>query len=154
MPRSRATYLVTRCLPAGLLQTAPPIAAMACGAGVPDPSRRPVGGGRVIGTPLAAAAIAGAAPAQARRSVSSPRRNRWQRTPAVARPLAGYSVYGVTFTEPGCVPGRAVDDPATLTTTESRPALAAPKKITRAPEPSRMPAIPPPPRPCGRTEPA
>src|SRR5918996_5924527 len=132
MPRSRATYLVTWCLLQGLRRPAPPIAAMACGAGVPDPSRRPVGGGRVIGTPLAAAAIAGAAPAQARRSVSSPRRNRWQRTPAGARPLAGDSVYEGTFTGPGCVPGRAVDDPATLTTTESRSTSAAPKKITRA----------------------
>ena len=56
-------------------------------------------------------------PAPARRrptrstSVSSPLRNRWQRTPPVARPLAGYSANGVTLTAPGSVPGRAVDEP-------------------------------------------
>ena len=31
-------------------------------------------------------------------------RNRWQRSPPVPRPLAGYSANGATFTEPGSVP--------------------------------------------------
>ena len=50
----------------------------------------------------------GAGPAQAKTRVSSPLRNRWQRTPPVARPLAGYSANGVTLTAPGSVPGSAV----------------------------------------------
>ena len=57
-------------------------------------------------------------PAQAKTRVSSPLRNRWQRTPPVARPLAGYSENGVTFTAPGSVPGSAVDEPETVTTTD------------------------------------
>src|SRR5690348_6982288 len=86
--------------------------------GVPEPSRRPLASGRSTGAPLAAAAIAGAVPAQAKTRVSSPLRNRWQRTPPVARPLAGYSLNGVTFTEPDSVPGSAEEAPETLTTTE------------------------------------
>ena len=43
---------------------------------------------------------AGAGPAQASSRVSSPLRKRWQRTPPVARPLAGYSANGVTLTAP------------------------------------------------------
>jgi len=54
----------------------PATAAIGWLAGVPDPSRRPVAGGRSTGTPAAAAARAGAAPAQARIRVSSPRTNR------------------------------------------------------------------------------
>ena len=69
--------------------------------------------------PLAADARAGARPAQAKTRVSSPLRKRWQRTPPVARPLAGYSLNGVTFTAPGSVPGSAVEDPETVTTTDS-----------------------------------
>ena len=58
-----------------------------------------------------------ASPAQARIRASSPLRNRWQRTPPVARPLAGYSENGVTLTAPGSVPGSAVDEPRRVTTT-------------------------------------
>ena len=61
------------------------------GGGRPEPSRLPVAAGSSTGTPLAAAARAGAAPTHARTRVSSPRRNRCARTPPVARPLAGYS---------------------------------------------------------------
>ena len=43
------------------------------------------------------AARAGAAPAQARVRQSSPFRNRWQRTPPVARPLRGYWSNGVSL---------------------------------------------------------
>ena len=60
---------------------------------------------------------AGAGPAQAMTRMSSPLRNRWQRTPPVARPLGGYSCSGVTFTVPAAVPGRAPALPATVTTT-------------------------------------
>ncbi|HYQ33040.1 MAG TPA: DNA gyrase subunit A, partial [Lapillicoccus sp.] len=67
----------------------PAIRAMTVPAGVPEPSRRPLAGGSSTATPLAAAARAGVPPAQARTRVSSPLRNRWQRTPPVARPLAG-----------------------------------------------------------------
>ena len=75
--------------------------------------------GRSTGAPLSAAASAGAAPAHAKTSSSSPLRNRWQRTPPVARPLAGYSENGVTFTDPASVPGSAEADPETVTTTRS-----------------------------------
>ena len=44
-------------------------------------------------------------------------RNRWQRTPPVARPLGGYSAYGVTLTLAAVVPGKAPALPATVTTT-------------------------------------
>ncbi len=80
---------------------------------MPDPSRRPTASGRSTAAPLAAAARAGPVPTQASTSVSSPLRNRWQRTPPVPRPLAGYSANGVTFTAPGSVPGSAVLDPET-----------------------------------------
>ena len=69
----------------------------------------------------------------------------------MARPLPGYSEKGVTFTAPGSVPGKAVDEPLAVTTTASSPMVKAPKLITRAPGESRMPAMPPPERPCGRT---
>ena len=68
---------------------ADPIAAMGWLLGVPDPSRRASAAGRGTGLPLGAAAMAGAGPAQASSRASSPLRNRWQRTPPVARPLAG-----------------------------------------------------------------
>ena len=87
--------------------------------GVPDPSRRPVGSGRSIATPPAPLARAGVAPAQARTRVSSPLRKRWHRTPPVARPLGGYSAYGVTFRAPGWVPGRASLVPLAVTTIAS-----------------------------------
>ena len=88
--------------------------------------------------------------ASARRSC--PRRRRWQRTPPVPRPLAGYSVNGVTFTDPASVPGSAADDPATVTTTGSpAPSPTTPNQIARAPGASLTPAIPPAGRPWGRT---
>src|SRR5215218_8759997 len=95
--------------------------------GMPLPSRRPTAGGRSTGDPLAAAARAGAAPAQANTNASSPLRKRWQRTPTVARPLPGYSSNGVTLTAPGSVPGRAVDEPLAVTTTEL-PGSSAPNQ--------------------------
>src|SRR5215475_7690347 len=55
--------------------------------------------------------ITGAGPIQAWIRPSSPFRNRWQRTPPVARPLAGYSAKGVTFTLAPPVPGSAPDRP-------------------------------------------
>src|SRR5262249_60723335 len=92
------------------------------------------------------------------------------RPPPVARPLAGYSRYGVTFTVAAPVPGSAPTAPATVTTTgppagsppgnslppppAARPAAAgvtAPNQTAEARAASRMPAIPPAARPCGRT---
>ncbi len=88
--------------------------------GVPDPSRRTSGAGRVRATPLVAAAR-GRGPTQPSTSVSSPRRKRWQRTPPVARPLAGYSSKGVTLTE------EPVDPlPAMVTTTGAPAGSTAP----------------------------
>src|SRR5690606_24036664 len=87
--------------------------------GTPDPSRRPLASGSSTGAPLLAAARAGPGPAQAATNASSPLRKRWARTPPVARPLAGYSVKGVTLTAPGSVPGRAVDEPEAVTATAS-----------------------------------
>ena len=49
------------------------------------------------------------------------------------------------------VPGSAADEPDTVTTTASA-AGTAPKNTTRASGASRTPAMPPPARPCGRTE--
>src|SRR5689334_9904796 len=118
--------------------------------GVPEPSRRPVASGRSTGAPLAAAAIAGAVPAHAKTRVSSPLRNRWHRTPPVARPFAGYSPNGVTLTAPASVPGRAVDAPLAVTTTAVVGSMA-PNQATDSPLASLMPAMPPPDRPWGRT---
>ncbi len=98
--------------------------------GTPEPSRRPSAAGRSIGAPLAAAARAGAEPAQAKTRVSSPLRKRWQRTPPVARPLAGYSANGVTLTAPGSVPGSAVDEPDDVTTTDVGAGSTAPNQTT------------------------
>ena len=92
----------------------------------------------------------GASPAQAKTSVSSPLRNRWQRTPPVARPLAGYSPNGVTLTAPGSVPGSAVVDPDAVTTTEAS-GSTTPNQATCSPAATRTPCMPPPARPCGRT---
>src|SRR5690606_29586273 len=116
----------------------------------PEPSRRPVASGNSTGTPLAAAARAGAGPAHAKMRVSSPLRNRWHRTPPVARPLAGYSSYGVTLTDPACVPGSEPLDPETVTTTLSALGSTAQNPTTDAFEASLIPAIPPPDRPWGR----
>src|SRR5438477_290291 len=83
------------------------------------------------------AAAAGASPAQAATRVSSPLRKRWQRTPPVARPLPGYSANGVSFTAPGSVPGRAVDEPEAVSTTAPSSDAAspdrAPNHTTRSP---------------------
>ena len=87
----------------------------------------------------------------ATRRVSSPLRNRWQRTPPVPRPLPGYSANGVTLTRPASVPGRASDEPDTVTTTLSAPASTAPKKTDprtgREPDAGDAAAG----APCGRT---
>ncbi len=99
--------------------TGPAQAAIGWLPGTPEPSRLPVASGRSTGAPLAAAARAGAVPAQAKTRVSSPLRKRWQRTPPVARPLGGYSEKGATLTAPGSVPGSAVDEPDAVTTTEA-----------------------------------
>ena len=88
--------------------------------------------GSGTGLPLAAAAMAGAGPAQASSRESSPLRNRWQRTPPVARPLAGYCRNSVTLTEPASVPGRARDVPDTVATTASARRYRAEVDDTRA----------------------
>ena len=98
-------------------RTEPPMTASAPESPVPDPSRLPIGSGSATGAPDSLAPTAGADPAQAATSVSSPLRNRWQRTPPVARPLPGYSCMGVTFTLSAAAPGRAPALPATVTTT-------------------------------------
>src|SRR5699024_11618027 len=85
-----------------------PTAAIGTATGVPEPSRRPVGSGRSIGWPASEEARAGCGTTQAPISVSSPRRKRWQRIPAVARPLAGNSVREVTFSDPVCSSGRVL----------------------------------------------
>src|SRR5688500_7164618 len=100
--------------------------------GWPEPSRRETGWGRSTGAPLSAAARAGAAPAHAKTSSSSPRRKRWQRTPPVARPFEGYSENGVTLTDPASVPGSADADPATVTATADSGSTAV-NETTRAP---------------------
>src|SRR5690242_6588622 len=121
----------------------------------PEPSLRPSAAGKFTGTPASVAPRAGPGPAQASTRVSSPLRNLWQRTPPVARPLGGYSRYGVTFAVAAPVPGSAPVLPATVTTTGSPvPAGAVPttpNQATLARADSRMPAIPPAARPCGRT---
>src|SRR6516162_9711549 len=98
-------------------RAAPPITASWRRRAIPDPSRLPTGSGRTTGLPESVAPTAGAGPAQAMTSASSPLRNRWQRTPPVARPLPGNSCSGVTFTLPAAVPGSTPDRPATVTTT-------------------------------------
>jgi hypothetical protein len=98
-------------------RTEPPMTASGPESPVPDPSRLPIGSGSETGEPDSLAPTAGADPAQAATSVSSPLRNRWQRTPPVARPLAGYSCIGVTLTLSAAAPGRAPALPATVTTT-------------------------------------
>src|SRR5690606_26152721 len=124
---------------------------MAAAAGMPEPSRLPIASGRSTATPLPEAAIGGVGPAQARSGVWPPRRTRWHRPPPVARPLAGYSAYGVTLTEPACVPGSEPLDPETVTTTLSALGSTAQNPTTDAFEASLIPAIPPPDRPWGRT---
>src|ERR1039458_8806469 len=99
------------------LRTVPPRAAIGWRTGAPEPSRRPSGGGSGTGVPASVAPRAGPGPAQASTSTSSPFRNLWQRTPPVARPLGGYSAYGVTFTVAAEAPGSAPALPATVTTT-------------------------------------
>src|SRR6201993_5028671 len=83
----------------------------------PEPSRLPPGSGSWTGAPESVAATAGVGPAHAMTSMSSPLRNRWQRTPPVARPLPGNSCSGVTFTLAALAPGSAPALPATVTTT-------------------------------------
>ncbi len=115
------------------------------------PSRRPCGPGSATALPVDVAASAGPRPAHASSRVSSPRAKRWQRTPAVARPLDGYSDSGVTLADPTCEAPPAAS-PATVTTTASAASgSTAVIATTRAPGDSLMPAIPAAPRPCGRT---
>ena len=87
----------------------------------PLPSRRPSAAGRSIGTPAPAQAIGVAGPAHARIRVSSPLRKRWQRTPPVPRPLAGYSANGGDLDAPASVPGSAAELPDTVTTAAAAP---------------------------------
>src|ERR1700733_63165 len=75
----------------GQASAAPPSAATRGRARSPAPSLRPSAGGRSTGEPASVAPRAGAGPAQASTSTSSPLRNLWQRTPPVARPFGGYS---------------------------------------------------------------
>src|ERR1700722_10395926 len=100
-------------------------------------------------TPDSVAASTGGGPIQAWIRPSSPLRKRWQRTPPVARPLAGYSENGVTLTDAPPVPGSAPDRPATVTTTASSaepdgPAAgpSAPNQMAVAPSDSRRRALP------------
>src|SRR5450631_2400852 len=120
----------------------PAMAPMGVDAGRPEPSRFPEASGRSSATPLAAAALAGVPPTHPRTRVSSPRRKRWQRTPPVARPLAGYSAYGVTLRDPGSVPGKALEEPLEVTTTLLAAGSTAVKNAALAPAASLMPAIP------------
>ena len=99
----------------------------------PEPSRRGSSGGRSTGTPLAAAARAGVGPAQARARGGPRPRNRWQRTPPVARPLRGVLLEGGDLGGARLGAGRASDGPATVTTTASAAGSTAPKKTTRRP---------------------
>ena len=86
----------------------------------------------------------GPRPAQAKTRVSSPLRNRWQRTPPVARPLGGYSENGVTLTAPGSVPGSAVEEPGRGDHDRvGRVERAEPGTRTRR-RLTRTPAMPPP----------
>ena len=101
---------------------------------------------------------AGPGPAQASTSTSSPLRNRWQRTPPVARPLAGYSSKGVTLTRPGRRAGQGAGaaghgDHDRLAAV---PDCRRPGRPRRTRSPTRagaslIPAMPPAARPCGRT---
>ena len=120
---------------------------------VPEASRRAPVSGSVRGEPSTPSARAGAAPTQATPRTSSPLRKRCERTPPVARPLAGNSVKADTLALPGSVPGRVWLPEAIVATTASSAASAARlvKNTTRASGPSLMPAIPPAVRPCGRT---
>jgi hypothetical protein len=109
-------------------------------------------------------ARAGAGPAQAATSVSSPLRNRWQRTPPVARPLAGYSCIGVTLTLSGRRArqraraarhrdhhGRGVGPHRPGGRPRGRVSVHRAEPHHRCPADSRTPAMPPAARPCGRT---
>ena len=137
----------------------------------PDPGAVPAAVGR--GQVHRHAGLGGAAgrrrAAQASTRASSPLRNRWQRTPPVARPLAGYSRYGVTFTVAAAGAGQRADRagdgdhhrrPPVATGDLAVPGggaasarVTAPNQITEARADSRMPAMPAAARPCGRTTP-
>src|ERR1035441_1627587 len=119
---------------------APPRAASGWRIRTPEPSRRPSGGGSGTGGPASVAPRAGRGPAQASTRASSPFRSRWQRTPPVARPLGGYSAYGVTFTVAAEAPGSAPALPATVTTTG---ALAGTEPPARGSEPAASGSAPP-----------
>src|SRR5262249_29638705 len=76
----------------------------------------------------------GPGPAGASTRVSAPWRTGWRRPPPVARPLGGYSPYGVSFTVAAPVPGSAPVLPATVTTTGSpAPELSEPGPVATAP---------------------
>ena len=96
----------------------------------------------------------GERPTQARCNASSPFRNRWARTPPVARPLAGNSANSLTFALPGSVPSRVSLPAATVTTTAASASTRGTlvKWMAWAPLPRLTPAIPPAGHPCGRTE--
>src|SRR5699024_12637153 len=64
----------------------------------------------------------------------------------------GYAESGVTLTVPGSVPGSAPCEPATVTSRFSADWSTAPKNPACAPSPRRIPAIPRPDRPWGRSE--
>src|SRR5690625_5610433 len=87
-----------------------------------------------MGCPASEEARAGWGTTQAPIRVSSPRRKRWQRIPAVARPLAGKSVRGETFREPVCSSGGVAAEPATVTTSAAAVTSMAPKERTRSEE--------------------
>jgi len=81
-PRSQRTLTCSRVSmqigrqPAQPGPAVPPIAASGCRTRSPEPSRRPIGGGRSTGVPASVAPRAGPGPAQASTSASAPFRNR------------------------------------------------------------------------------
>ena len=148
-------------------RTAPPRTASWRRRAMPEPSRLPDRIRRSsTGTRRFGRAHRGAGPTQATTSMSSPLRNRWQRTPPVPRPFAGNSCSGVpSRCRPpprqrrraarhgdhhggGVGPGGRDGVPAAAA------ASTAPNRHHRERRrtTSRAPAMPPAARPCGRTD--
>ena len=93
----------------------------------------------------------GAAPAQAKTRVSSPLRKRWQRTPPVARPLAGYSRERRDLDRAGLGAGQRAWRSRRRSPRRRRRGRGRRTTPPARRSASRMPAMPPPERPWGRT---